>query len=493
MSSRTGTKVAVVGAGCAGLVAGLSASERGAEVTIFDSGDERDVGGNALFSGGLFLFAHDGANDLEPLLAEGFGPIEAAAYSKSAYVDVLIQMSQGRADDALVDVLVGDSFGALQWLRDQGVSFQPASRVYGTFERDGVTVIPPGPALEAVGAGPGLVAALSRELERREIAITYGTQVVDFAVEDGRVVGVVDTQGATHSCDAVVLTPGGFEASEELRRRYLGDEWGGVKVRGTRHNTGLPLEAAFRHGATPAGALDACHSISVDASAEAPPRPGVATPARISRGFRFGIVVNADGHRFFDEGADHWTRIYSKMGRAILRQPGSVAYHFFDGKVRDHVLSALPGATYFEADSLAEAARLVGIDPDELVSTVDEFNRSVDVETPLDFDRLDGRSAAGLNPPKSNWADTLDTPPFLVFPAACGITFTHGGLRIDRDGRVLGQDGQVAVKGLYAAGEITGGLFFGNYPGGSSLVRSTVFGLRASHAAVADFAADASF
>jgi tricarballylate dehydrogenase len=476
----------VVGAGSGGLAAALAAQEAGATVSVYEAGDRSDVGGNARYSGGLFLFTHDGSADVLPLLTEPVPRVVVEPYPPEAFARTLADMSGGAADPALVAALVGDSLPAMRWLHGCGVRFRLPSGVFGPYVREGTTVVPSGPALESADGGPGLVQDLYDEVLRRGIALHADSPVADLSWSDGRVRGVILGDGSVCAADAVVLASGGFEASAELRAKYLGPEWVRVKIRGTRHNTGVPLEAARDHGADVAGDMSACHSISVDAFAPNPPGHGVPTPPRMSRGFRFGIVVNADGERFFDEGADIWTRIYSKMGRAILNQPGAIAFHLFDDKVRDRVLGAIPGVAPIEGDTIEEVAAAVGIDGRALAEHVRAYNDGAAGNPAADFDRLDGNATRGLAPPKSNWAMPIDTPPFLLFAANCAVTFTHGGLRVDPQARVLDAGG-VPVAGLYAVGEITGGLFFGNYPGGSSLMRSAVFGRRAGAAAASGF------
>ena len=117
-----------------------------------------------------------------------------------------------------------------------------------------------------------------------------------------------------------------------------------------------------------------------------------------------------------------------------------------------------------QADSLeAMAARMEGVDAGALVQEIAAYNAAVDTSTPFDPTVLDGRGTRGLAVPKSNWANVLDTPPFEAYGVTCGITFTFGGLAVDADARVLGEDG-APIPGLYAAGELVGGLFYFNYP-----------------------------
>ena len=478
-------RILVVGAGSSGLVAAIAAHDAGADVEILESGGPDDAGGNARYSGGLFLFSHHGTADVVPLVDAAGDAVEVEPYSDDDYLSTLVTMADGRADPDLTRALVADSLDGMRWLAEIGVRFRLTSTVFGSYRRDGRIVVPPGPALESIDDGRGFVQALLDAVRRRGLSIRYGSAMADLILDGGATAGVTLASGDhLAGFDSIVLATGGFEASPRLRRELLGPEWERVTVRGTRHNTGGPMEAALRHGAAVHGDLATCHSISVDAGAPVVPSPGRPTAARLSRGFRYGIVVNAQGERFFDEGEDLWTRIYSKMGRAIVRQPGAVAFHIFDAKVAERARVAMPDVEPMVADTLDIVADRAGVDSAALQRTITDFNAAI-VDRSLDFDRLDGRGTVGIMPPKSNWALAIDTPPYVVYPAVCGITFTHGGLRIDPNARVLRTNGS-AIDGLYAAGEITGGFFFGNYPGGSSLMRSVVFGRRAVAAALED-------
>jgi len=196
-------------------------------------------------------------------------------------------------------------------------------------------------------------------------------------------------------------------------------------------------------------------------------------------------MVNARGERFVDEGADFRNFTYAKYGREILMQPHQIAWQVFDAKssrlLRDEY--RIRQVTRATADSIeALAAKLDGIDAPAFCATVRAFNAAVDRSTPFDPTRKDGRATVGLPIPKSNWANPLDTPPFEAYAVTCGITFTFGGLHVDEDARVISEDGG-PIGGLYAAGELVGGLFYFNYPGGTGLTSGAVFGRRAGNLA----------
>jgi len=198
--------------------------------------------------------------------------------------------------------------------------------------------------------------------------------------------------------------------------------------------------------------------------------------------YPYSIMVNASGKRFVDEGEDLGQYTYAKTGHAILAQPGAVAYQIFDRKTVKLLEERYSTGTPVVAETIEELARKLTIPPDVLRHTVEEFNAAIQ---PGDFNPAtkDGRSTRGLDPAKSNWALPIDTPPYTVYAVTCGITFTYGGIAIDTKARVSDTRDR-PIHGLYATGEITGGFFYYNYPGGAGLMRGAVFGrLAGAHAA----------
>jgi tricarballylate dehydrogenase len=292
------------------------------------------------------------------------------------------------------------------------------------------------------------------------------------------------TDASPASCaGAVVLACGGFEANPEWRARYLGAGWDLARVRGTQHNTGDGIQMALDAGAVPYGNWSGCHSVGWDISA--PPFGDREVLDNFQKhSYPLGIMVNMEGDRFVDEGEDYRNLTYVRFGRAIMGQTHRTAVQIFDQKtvhmLRDEY--RIRQVTKVESDTIEGLAEELEIDAEALAKTVSEYNAACQ---PGDYNPaiLDGVRTRGISPPKTNWALPIDRPPFVGYVTTTGITFTFGGLKINERNEVQSLSGR-SITGLYAAGELVGGLFYENYPGGSGLMAGSVFGKRAGqHAA----------
>jgi tricarballylate dehydrogenase len=482
--------VVVVGAGNAALCAALAASEHGARVLVLEWATREEGGGNSRFTAGAMRVAYDGVEDLERLIPD-LTPDEKARtdfgrYDEDGFFEDMARVTQHRADPDLVDLLVRRSLPTLLWMRDQGVRFAP---IWGrqAFQVDGRFTFWGGLTVEAWGGGPGLVDSLLAACERRGVEVLFETRAITLVHGDAGVEGViVRRRGRSEriAARAVVLASGGFEANPEWRTRYLGPGWELAKVRGSRFNVGDGIRMALEIGASPFGNWSGCHAVGWERNA---PEFGdlAVGDAFQKHSYPFGVMVNARGRRFVDEGADFRNYTYAKYGHAILQQPEQLAWQIFDAKVL-HLLRdeyRIRQVTKVTAGSLEELApKLDGVDPERLLDEIRAYNEAVDTEVPFNPNVKDGRRTRGLDIDKTNWANTLDTPPFEAYAVTCGITFTFGGLRIDTDGRVLDL-GLEPIPGLYAAGELVGGLFYFNYPGGTGLTSGSVFGRIAGESA----------
>jgi tricarballylate dehydrogenase len=479
--------VIVVGAGNAGLCAAHAARERGRRVLVLEKADEEWSGGNSAFTAGAIRLAHGGLEDLRDVVEDVEENTDLEPYSAEEFLADMRRVTLGRGDEAMARVLVGDSGDVVRWLRDKGLRFRLMYERQAN-EIDGRKRFWGGLALGTVDGGEGLMAQHRAAAQRDGIELRHGAAVEDLLRgADGAFSGVaVRTGDGTRvelAAGAVVLAAGGFESNPQMRAAQLGPNWDVAKVRGTPHNTGEVLRAALAHGAQAYGHWSGCHAIQWDAGA--PPTGDRELTNRYSRqSYPVAIVVNADGERFIDEGADFRNYTYAKYGAEVLRQPQGIAAQIFDARTVQMLRTIdyeAPGATRVEADTLAELAEALGIDAERFERTVAEFNAAIG---PGDFDPTikDGKATRGIDPPKSNWALPVEQPPFTAFPITCGITFTFGGVRVDEDARVLDSAGR-PLPGLFAAGELVGGLFFHNYPGGTGLTAGAVYGRRAGYAA----------
>ena len=476
--------VVVVGAGNAALCAALSAREAGVSVLVLERAPYAERGGNTAFTAGAMRVAYEGVDDILELVPdltpEQRESTDFGSYTEDHFLEDMGRVTEYRTDPELTEILVRRSFSTLRWMRGKGVRFMP---IWGrqAFQVDGKFTFWGGLTLETAGGGPGLVEALTKAAVQEGIEIEYGARATGLVTGDrGAVAGVrVRQDGAdrTIGAGAVVLACGGFEANAEWRTRYLGPGWDLAKVRGSRFNMGDGVQMALDIGAMPWGHWSGAHAVGWELNAPAYGDLAVGDAFQ-KHSYPFGIMVNARGERFVDEGADFRNYTYAKYGHVILQQPGLFAWQVFDAKV-NHLLRdeyRIRQVTKVKADTLPElAAKLDGVDAERFLETVDTYNKAVRTEVPFNPNVKDGRRTAGLAIEKSNWANTIDTPPFEAYAVTCGITFTFGGLRITADGEVVDTE-EAPIPGLFACGELVGGIFYFNYPGGTGLTNGAVFG-----------------
>ena len=485
--------VVVVGGGNAALCAALSAYEHGAKVAILEAAPRDERAGNSRFSGAVFRITHGGLDSVMDLLSdsaksEALERCTMGPYTKEAYHSDMTETTQGRYDKELAEVSISKSYDTVKWMKDLGVHWQLSLKKFFDTSKigSGKVDLPPGVGFMAAGQGQGLMADLWAAVEKRSagIDVYYSCPAIDLIVSGDSVSGVLTRHktGYTSFFGQIVLASGGFEANPRLRRQYLGEGWDLVLVRGTRFNTGTMLEKALASGAQACGHWGAAHASPQDINA---PRLGdLRVVDHMSRySYPFGITVNIDGKRFFDEGEEHFSKTYAKTGAAIGRQPSAKAFQIFDQKSLHLLEPRYRTGKPVQDSNLATLAQKLGITSLAFTRTVAEFNAACDCQAKFDPLHLDGNSTGNkLTLPKSNWAIPLDQPPFVAYEVTCGITFTYGGLKTDNEARVLNNEGLV-MPGLWAIGEIQGGLFYYNYSAGAGLVRGAVFGKIAGEAA----------
>lgn len=483
--------VIVVGAGNAALCAAISAAESGAKVLVLEKASVEERGGNSLFTAGGFRFVHSGIDDVRKDVLVDLSDAEVAQIvlpplSEELYHTDLDRVTEGQTDPMLADTLIGRSRETMVWMRSHGVRFIP---MFGrqSYKVDGKHHFYGGVNIEAVGGGWGLVDSLIKRVEKMGVEIRYATGLRSLLQDQKGAVTGVRVKGPDGYADieakAVVLACGGFEANPKMRVAYLGPGWESCRVRGTRHNTGDGIQAALDIGAQAYGGWSSAHAVQWDISAP-PFGDRVVLDNFQKHSYPIGIIVNMDGQRFVDEGADFRNHTYAKYGREVMKQPKRAAVQVFDAKTIDMVRDEyrIKQVTKFTSDTIEGLAEGLGVNKENFVRTVQDFNAACQ---PGHYNPavLDGVKTAGIQPPKSNWALPLDKGPYTGFVVTCGITFTFGGLRINEEGAVQDTT-ENTIPGLYAAGELVGGIFWGNYLGGAGLMSGAVFGRQAGiHAA----------
>jgi len=443
--------VVVAGGGNAALCAAISAARRGARVVVLEGAPAFYRGGNTRHTRNLRC-AHDGS-----------APTMTGPYEQDEFLDDLYRVTGGQTNEALAKLTIARSTELLGWMDEQGVRFQPP--LGGTLSLGKTNAF-------FLGGGRGALNALYRQAESLGVTAVYAAPVTGLTIEDGFFVSAaVKHEGRVHAVrgKALVAACGGFESNIEWLKEYWGAAADNFLIRGTPYNRGEVLRMLLDAGIAPVGDPTQCHAVAIDARA---PKfdGGIAT--RLDS-VVFGIVVNAEGKRFYDEGEDTWPKRYAIWGRLIAQQPGQIAYSIIDARsIRLFMPSIFPAV---EAPTIGELASKLGLDPAALAATVSEFNAAVRPGT-FDHTVLDDCATSGLAIPKSHWARRIEQPPFYGYPLRPGITFTYLGVRVNEQARMLMKNGR-PTGNMFAAGEIMAGNVLGKgYLAGIGMTIGAVFG-----------------
>jgi tricarballylate dehydrogenase len=473
--------VIVVGAGNAALAAAFAAKGEGADVLVLEKAPPELRGGNTRFTTGAVRFAYDGVEDIAALIPDltpaEVENLDVIPYTRDDFYNDLMRVTEGLADPEMSELLVNESYPTIKWMTELGVRWE-VSGIQRAVKRGHRARFHS--MIITKGAGIGLSDQQFEIADRLGIHVQYRAKGGKLITDEktGRVIGIrVRYAGGFRDlrAGAVVMACGGFEANRELRVRYMGPKWDEVKVRGTKYNTGEGLMAAIELGAQPVGQWSGGHSTPVDA--DSPDFGSLDLTDHTRRAsYAYGLMVNERGERFADEGEDFMPYTYAKMGSIVQDQPHRLAFQIFDQKglpfiERPYYATGVP----VEAETIPELAEQLGLDPEKLERLVEEYNGSLDGSVDFNGWVKDGKATQGLAPPKTNWAQPIDSPPFVAYPVTGGLTFTYGGVKIDRRARVIDTEDE-PISGLYAAGELTGGFFYYNYPGASGLTRGAVTG-----------------
>ncbi|MBR1222321.1 FAD-dependent tricarballylate dehydrogenase TcuA [Bradyrhizobium sp. U87765 SZCCT0131] len=443
--------VLVIGGGNAALCAAISARRLGASVLVLEAAPKFYRGGNTRHTRNMRC-AHDSATQ------HLTGP-----YTEDEFWDDLKRVTQGHTDEDLARFMIAQSKDMLGWIEQQGVRFQPS--LGGTLSLGRTNSF-------FLGGGRSMLNALYRTAEELGVEVAYDAEVVDLAIEDGmflsaevRVNGHVEMVRA----GALVAAAGGFEANIAMLKQYWGDVADNFLIRGTPYNRGTVLRMLLDNGVQAVGDPTQCHAVAIDARA---PRFDGGIITRLDC-VVFGVVLNNVAERFYDEGEDFWPKRYAIWGRLVAGQPDQIAYIVFDARSLTSFMPSLYPP--ISAPTIAELAGKLGLDPQRMDATINGFNAAV-VPGTFDHTVLDDCRTEGLSPPKSHWARPIDTAPFYAYPVRPGITFTYLGTRVNREARMLMQDGKPAAN-MFAAGEIMAGNVLGRgYAAGIGMTIGSVFG-----------------
>ncbi len=453
--------VLVVGGGNAALCAAISARRTGASVLVLESATKFYRGGNTRHTRNLRC-AHDAAT------RELTGP-----YPEEEFFDDLLRVTGGNTDEPLARHMIHESKAMLDWIAEQGVRFQPS--LGGTLSLGRTNSF-------FLGGGRAMLNALYQTAERLGVEVAYEAEVVDLDIDNGRFRSATAIHGGQHvtvRAAALVAACGGFESNIPMMKEYWGPPAENFLVRGTPHNLGTVLKVLLAKGVQQIGDPTQCHAVAIDARA---PKYDGGIITRLDC-VVFGIVVNRNAQRFYDEGEDVWPKRYAIWGRLVAGQADQIAYIIFDASSRTLFMPSLFPA--IEAPTLRELAGKFELDPDAFETTVRNFNAAVRPGT-FDYTVLDDCRTEGLTPAKSHWARRIETAPFYGYPVRPGITFTYLGTRVNKDARMLMKDGKPSAN-MFAAGEIMAGNVLGRgYAAGMGMTIGSVFGRIAGREAAAN-------
>lgn len=444
--------VLVAGGGNAALCAAITAARAGGRVIVVEKADKDMRGGNTRHTRNMRV-AHD----------EGNG-ILTGPYRSEEYLDDLQRVTKGNSDWDLAELAIERSKELWDFLEEQGVRFQPS--LGGTLSLGRTNAF-------FMGGGRSMLNALYRTAEDLGVEVRYETEVVDIAVEDGFFTGATirDATGDTFlPARAFVAAAGGFESNIEWLKEAWGPAAENFLIRGTRNNTGSVLRLLMDKGFRTVADPQQCHAVAVDGRA---PKYDGGIVTRLDC-VPFGVVLNQNAERFYDEGEDFWPKRYAIWGRLVAAQPEQIGHVVIDSKSIDLFMPSVFPPT--KSDSIEDLAEAIGLDPKLVRATINRFNAAC-VAGSFDHTAHDDCRTEGIDPPKSHWARPIDTPPYYAYSLRPGITFTYLGIRVDARGRMLLDDGGRPAPNMFAAGEIMAGNILGEgYLAGIGMMIGSVFG-----------------
>ncbi len=443
--------VLVIGGGNAALCAAISARLEGASVLVLERAKKFYRGGNTRHTRNMRC-AHDEATDTLT------GP-----YPEDELFEDLLRVTEGETDEELARHMIHESKDMLNWIVEQGVKFQPP--LGGTLGLGRTNSF-------FLGGGRAMLNALYNTADRIGVTVQYEAEVTALDIQDGMFVSAtarIDGKDLNIRAGAMVAAAGGFESNIDWLEEYWGEAARNFLIRGTANNQGSVLKMLLDAGVQQIGDPTQCHAVAIDARA---PKYDGGIITRLDC-VVFGIVVNKHAKRFYDEGEDIWPKRYAIWGRLVAQQPDQIAYIVFDHSVLTKFMPSL--FPPIKAETIIELAEKLQIPATSLDETVADFNAAV-IDGTFDHTILDDCRTEGLDPPKTHWAQRLETPPFYAYPVRPGITFTYLGTRVNKEARIQMADGKPAAN-MFAAGEIMSGNVLGKgYAAGIGMTIGSVFG-----------------
>ncbi|MGE7601602.1 FAD-dependent oxidoreductase [Peribacillus sp. NPDC097675] len=406
-----------------------------------------------------------------------------AAYMRMENIDTpapnlvgdMRDFSDNLIDLEYAETLEKEAGPTLRWVESKGVEFDFLPTMFLTASR---------PRLLPVGGGKAIIDTLSLRARALGVEIIYEATAWDLTLDDtgavnGLQVRVADGSSIYLKTNAVILAAGGFQGNKEMMAQYVGRDAHKIPPvsEGGLFNKGEAIRMAMRIGASGNGQFDSFHAETVD------PRSKREEAAVML--FPYAILVNQNGERFTDEGVSTIDEQYEEVARKIFYTcENHIAYMITDQKmytIPNYEEALQTDRPPIVANTIEELADKINVNRENLVQTVDDFNADCPTGEFI-YDKVDGLATTALALNKSNWSIPINEGPFIAYPIHCCNVFTNGGLATDVEGRVLTGDA-VPIPGLYAVGE-TSGIYYGKYPGGTSVLRCLVFGRRAGKHAV---------
>lgn len=443
--------VIVIGGGNAALCAAICAATEGADVTLLESAPRELRGGNSQHTRNMRVYHPEPTTTL------------VESYPFEEYYEDLLKVTKGETNEELATLAIKSSVELYHWMLDLGIHFQPSLKGTLSLSRTNAFFL---------GGGKTLVNREYQIAQDLGVKVLYKHEVERINIKDNKVVSldVTTPSGAQNfTADAYVAASGGFESNREWLQEAWGEQSKNYLIRGTRFNQGKVLKSLLDQGIQKVGKEEQGHAVAVDGRA---PLYDGGIVTRLDC-VPFGIVLNNDGKRFYDEGEDFWPKRYAIWGRLVAAQPDQVGHVIIDSKSFNLFMPSVFEPT--EADTLEDLAAQLGLPIEQVQQTVKAFNDAV-VDADFDLTVLDDCKTEGLAINKTHWARRIDTPPYYGYTLRPGVTFTYLGVKIDKDARVYKADGS-AMENLFASGElVAGNILSQGYLAGIGMTIGGVFG-----------------